>query len=137
MRIALWIVVAIVALLWTVAAALAASVADWAAAQVASGAALQAGNALAQIPAPAWLALWLDPALLRTAQEALLWMLQNARAALPAAAAALGWLVPAVWVGWGFGLAVMLLLAVLAHLLIGRGTRALQRAPGALAASTR
>lgn len=122
MRIALWIVVAIVALLWTAGAALAASVADWAATQVASGAALQAGSTLAQIPVPAWLALWLDPALLRSAQEALLWTLQSARDALPWAAAAIGWLVPVVWATWGLGLALLLIVAAALQLLVGRAT---------------
>lgn len=137
MRIALWFVVAIVALLWTAGAALAAAAAGWTAAQVASGAALQASQAAAQMPVPAWIAPWVDPALLRTAQEALLWALQNARDALPWAAAAIGWLVPAVWALWGLGLAVLLLLAVLAHALIGRGSRALHDARGAWAASAR
>jgi hypothetical protein len=120
MRIALWIVVAVTALLWTAGAALAASVAGWAATQVAAGAALQAGSALAQIPVPAWLAVWLDPALLRSAQEALLWTLQSARDALPWAAAALGWLVPVVWVAWGLGLTLLLIVAVALQLLVGR-----------------
>lgn len=99
MRIALWIVFAILALLWTAGIALTAAAADWAAAQVASGAAAQAGSSLAQIPVPAWLAPWVDPALLRTAQEGLLWALQAFRDALPWAAAAIGWLVPLIWIG--------------------------------------
>jgi hypothetical protein len=137
MRIALWIVFSLVALLWTAGAVLTAAIADWTAAQVASGAAAQAGSTLAQTTLPTWLSPWIDPALVRMAQDALLWTLQTLREALPWAAAAIHWLVPLVWVGWGGGLAVMLLLAALAHLLIGRGASALRGVQGALAASTR
>ena len=41
-------------------------------------------------------------------------------ASLPMLGTAVGWLVPLVWTVWGLGLAVMLVLTVLAHWLIGR-----------------
>jgi hypothetical protein len=39
---------------------------------------------------------------------------------LPALGSVLGWLVPAVWVFWGLGLALLLALAAGGHWLIGR-----------------
>jgi hypothetical protein len=43
-------------------------------------------------------------------------------------ASAVGWLVPLVWVTWGVGLLLLLLVAAVAHFFIGRGSRALPRA---------
>ena len=53
-------------------------------------------------------------------QRAVAGTLTTVSASLPMLGTAVGWLVPVVWVVWGLGLAVMLMLAVLAHRLIGR-----------------
>lgn len=136
MKIALWIVFVVVALLWTAGAAGTAALTGWTAAQLASGAAADVGAAAAQWPVPAWLALWIDPALLQTAQQALQWTLQNFRESLPWFGALLGWLVPLVWIGWGLGLLVMLLLAIAAHVLIGRSGRMIAGARSSIAATS-
>ncbi len=127
MKWVVWIVFALLALLWTGTAVIVAGLTDWAAAQIASGAAVQAGTALANWPVPDWVALWADPALLRAMQESALWALQATRDLLPALGSLLGWLVPLVWVGWGVGLVLLLAGAALAHLLIGRGQRMVQQ----------
>ncbi|MCU0952082.1 MAG: hypothetical protein MUC68_13760 [Burkholderiaceae bacterium] len=137
MKLALWIVFAVVAILWTAGAAGMAALTGWTAAQLASGAAADIGATAAQWPVPAWLALWIDPAVLQSAQQALQWGLQNFRESLPWAGALLGWLVPLVWVAWALGLLVMLLLTIAGHVLIGRGTRALRGAQDKMVTSAR
>jgi hypothetical protein len=125
MKVVLWIVIALLAALWTAGAAATAALTGWAASQVASGAALELGTSAAQWPVPAWLALWVDPAMLRATQEALLWGLQNLQQTLPWAGAALGWLVPLVWLLWGLGLALLLIVAVALHFVAGHAGRLL------------
>lgn len=120
MKIVLWLVVAVLAVFWTAGAALTAGVTQWAAQLIASGQAADLGAQAAQWPVPAWLALWVDPAVVRMGQEAVLWTLQSFRETLPFLGATLGWLVPVVWVFWGLGLLLLLLLAAGGHVLIGR-----------------
>lgn len=124
MKIALWLLVFLLAALWTGGAALTALLTQAASGLMASGGAADLGQAAAQVPVPAWLALWgIDPAWVRGLQESLLWALQAMRDLLPWIGSALGYLVPLVWVLWALGLIVLLLLAGGAHLLLGRRTR--------------
>ena len=123
MKTVIWIVVALVALLWTGAAwGLAAGV-ELAARLLASGEAAQLGSVVAQVQWPAWLVLWIDAAWLGAAQHALVMALEWMQQAWPAAGAAVGWLVPLVWVFWGFGLVLLLALGGLFHALVGRSRR--------------
>ena len=69
---------------------------------------------------PAWLAAWVDPTGWAALQQAVAGTLTTVSASLPMLGTAVGWLVPVVWIVWGLGLAVMLMLAALAHWLIGR-----------------
>ncbi len=120
MKIALWVVMALLALLWTAGAALAAGATGWAAGLIASGQAIELGTSAAQIPVPQWIALWVDPALVQATQQAVLWTLSTFRDSLPWLSAMLGWLVPLIWIGWGVGLLALLAVAAGGHLLIGR-----------------
>lgn len=120
MKIALWLVTLVLALLWTAGAALTAGVTGWAAGLIASGQAIDVGTSVAQLPVPAWIALWVDPALVQATQEAVLWMLTTFRDSLPWLGAMVGWLVPVIWIGWGIGMVALLALAMGGHLLIGR-----------------
>jgi hypothetical protein len=121
MKIALWLVVLLLAALWTGGAALTAFLVEWASGLLAAGGAADLGAAAAQAPLPAWLALWgIDPAWVHGLQEALFLTLQAARDALPWIGSALGLLVPVVWVLWAVGLLALLALAGGAHLLVGR-----------------
>jgi hypothetical protein len=120
MKAALWIVFGLLAALWTGGALLAAELAAWSAALLASGEAVDLGTTVAQWPVPAWVALWVDPAWVQAGQQALAWALELLRDSLPLVGSAVGWLVPVVWVLWGLGLLLMVLLAGGAHLLLGR-----------------
>lgn len=113
-------VFALLALLWTGGAALAAWLVQWTAQALASGGAVEFGRELGALPLPQWIAVWMDPALVQAAQSALLWMLDAASGLLPLAGSAAQWLVPVVWVVWGLGLLVLLAAAGASHLLLRR-----------------
>lgn len=119
-RAAVWIVFVVLAAVWTVAALLATELAQWLAQAVASGRAADLGQSAAQWPIPAWLGAWVDPALIAWIQDGVLWSIEALRGAGPTVGAAIGWLVPLVWLAWGLGFALLLLLAGVGHLLAGR-----------------
>lgn len=123
MKAVVWIVFVLVALLWTGGAVVASALTGWAADAVASGEAAEFGRAVAQWPVPDWMSWWVDPALVQAAQRAVLWLADASRGFLPWAGAALGWMVPVIWVFWALGLLAMLLLAVGLHVLVRRAAR--------------
>ncbi|WP_119157145.1 hypothetical protein [Caldimonas tepidiphila] len=120
MKLLIWMVFGLLALMWTAGAFVAAEMAGWAAAVFASGEAENLGRAAAAWPVPEWVALWVDPGLLRAMQQSLLWSLDALRDALPLLGSLLGWLAPLVWIGWGLGLLLMLVLAATAQIAVGR-----------------
>lgn len=118
MKTALWITFSIGAALWTLAAWFSASMLEAALPWLQGADVRQAGQVLTEWPVPPWASVWLDPALLRSAQAALAWLLDSLVAAGPAWQTLTAWLVPAVWTLWGLGLVVALVLAALAHAVI-------------------
>lgn len=120
MKIAVWIVFALLSALWTGGALLVIGLSEWAAQLLGSGDAAALSTAAAQWPVPAWVSLWLDPASIKLAQEAALWALTASRDVLPMLGSAMGWLEPLIWLLWLLGMVIMLVLAVAAHLLLGR-----------------
>lgn len=124
MKAAIWTIFSLVTLVWTGGAFMLSEFAGWAAGAIASGEAANLGRSLAEWPIPQWAAFWVDPALVQTAQSAMLWAVDALRDALPMIGSAVGWLVPLVWVVWGLGLGMLLLIAGGAHLLSGRSRTA-------------
>lgn len=103
-----WTVVAVLAAIWTGMAALLSQLAEWLVAALSSG---QAGDVLAkagQWPVPAWLAPWVDPGWVETAQASVLAGMEWLVGVMPAASSLLGWISPLVWVIWGVGMALLL-----------------------------
>jgi len=131
MKIAIWLLFGALALAWTAGAWLTAVVAQWSAQALASGTAEAAGRAVAAWPVPPWMALWVDPQWVKALQDMVAWTLDTGQGLLPWLGTAMGWLVPLVWVGWGFGLAVLLVLAALAHWGVSRWRPAALRAASA------
>ncbi len=111
MKVILWAAFGVLAVLWTLGALIVVELVQWGAQAIASGAATELGRSAAQWPAPAWLALWLDPAAIKAAQEGLLTGFEAFRSALPWVGSAVGWLVPLVWISWGIGVALLLAMA--------------------------
>jgi hypothetical protein len=115
MKLLIWIIAGCIALAWTGTVAVSAAAASWAAAMLESGQAVDWAREAAQWPIPRWVTIWVDPALLRSLQEAAIWSVETLHDALPFAQAALDWLVPAMWVMWGVGMLFVLGLAAGLH----------------------
>ncbi|MFM8768542.1 MAG: hypothetical protein ACKOD9_12485 [Rubrivivax sp.] len=126
MKTIFWLTFALLALLWTGGAALLAGLTDWAASVLASGTAVDWAKTAAQWPVPGWIALWADPQAVRFVQDAVLWALGalgTLANGLPLAGQLIGWLVPLVWLGWGLGMVLMLVLTVGLHWWLSRSGR--------------
>ena len=127
MKTVLWLLCALLALLWTGGAALLAGLTDWAAGVLASGVAVDWAKTAAQWPVPSWLALWVDPQAVRFLQEAVLWAvgaLGSLSQGLPVAGQLVGWLEPLVWLAWGLGMVALLGLTAGVHWWLARsGTK--------------
>lgn len=112
MKVIIWSVFLLLALLWTAGAALFAQLTEWSIGLLASGSAADLVDRVGQIAVPAWLAPWVD---LTGWRELLQWftsVLQTVSALLPSAGQSLGWLVPFIWILWGLGLVAMLLVTL-------------------------
>jgi hypothetical protein len=121
MRFALWAAVTVLALLWTGGAALVAELVDWAAREAASrGTDAVVASAAGAVTLPSWLSPWVDVSTWNAAVSAVGEAIRAAQTSLPSLGSMLGWLVPAVWVVWGLGLALLLALAAGGHWLVGR-----------------
>ncbi|MEJ7929809.1 hypothetical protein WG922_07485 [Ramlibacter sp. AN1015] len=115
-----WLFFGALALVWTGGAFVFAELAQWGAQALASGVAGDAARGLATLPVPQWIVLWVDPALVQTAQSMVLWTFDTAREAVPLLGSAAGWLAPLVWVVWAVGLLAVLVGAGGSHLVLHR-----------------
>jgi hypothetical protein len=123
MRALAWIAFAVLAALWTATAWLGASLLDWSAQALQGAGTLEAAREMASMPLPAWLAIWIDPAWVGALQSFALWLADVGGSWLPAAGTVAGWVAPLVWMVWGFGMVLLVVGAVTAHLLLGRFAR--------------
>lgn len=113
-----WGIVALLAVLWSAGIAVLASASGW----LARSADQAAGSVkdLSGLTLPPWVEAWLDPtwrealvALATWLQEVLAWV-------TPWIGPVLEWVAPLLWVFWGIGMVLLLLLAVGGQFLIGR-----------------
>lgn len=118
MKVAIWTVAALATLAWTSAIAVSALAANWAAELIGSGQAIDWAREAARLPVPGWIRIWVDPDILRSLQEAIMWSVEAVQATLPFAAAVLDWLVPVAWATWGIGMLALLGLAGGLHWLV-------------------
>lgn len=119
MKTVLWSITAVLGLLWSGAVALAHSLAAWAATAAGTADAQTLAAMLRDWPLPAWLA-WADPAMLESLRMALSAVGTGLVLSQPWIATAMGWIGPALWLVWALGIALLLALASIAHLLIHR-----------------
>ena len=118
MKILLWLTVGVVGAFWTAGFALLASLAQWLA-----GAGQQVAGAVQQVaewPVPGWMAIWANPAWMEAMRAALTSTLDSSATYVPWLFSALGWVAPLLWILWGLGMLLLLLLAVAGHGLIRR-----------------
>lgn len=118
-----WTAFGLLALLWTGGAWMTAEVMQWLAQALASGGAAQGAREVAALPLPAWAQVWIDPAWLEMLQSLLRWSADVAGTGAAAAGSLAGWVVAAIWVGWGLGMLLLVVGALAAHWLIRRFTR--------------
>lgn len=118
MKIFIWTMTAIVALLGTLLVAVMAFAAGWLSDNMAGGAGW--ATQLAQVPVPAWLSLLLDPAMVEWVRAASTSVLSAVATGLPWLAPMLGWVVPMLWVLWLIVLIFVLAVATGLHFAVGR-----------------
>lgn len=118
MKLLIWAGVTLVALLWTLTIAVMASLAQWL-----TGSADQAVGglqSLSQWPMPAWVALWVDPALLEPIKGLMTWSLDLLVTATPWLTPLLAWVAPLLWVLWAIVMLLLLVGAVGGQWLLGK-----------------
>lgn len=118
MKLLIWAGATLVALLWTLTIAVMASLAQWL-----TGSADQAVGGLqtlSQWPMPAWVALWVDPALLEPIKAMMVWGLDLLVTATPWLTPLLAWVAPLLWIVWAVVMLLLLVAAVGGHWLLGK-----------------
>jgi hypothetical protein len=120
MKIAVWIIFSVIALLWTAGTFIAAKLTQWGTVLLSSGNLEPLQSGVAQWPMPEGLPLWLDPAMIGILQQYALLSLEALRDAMPYMSMMMGWLVPLIWAVWGVGLLCLGLLAGGAHWLVAQ-----------------
>ncbi len=118
MKILIWVVAAIVALLLTGFVATLASAVGWLASLTPG--ALESMSRISQWPVPAWLALWLDPVVVERALGWLAGVLQTAATEAPWLTSLLGWVVPVLWSLWALVMLCLLVVTGLVHALVSK-----------------
>lgn len=121
MQSVIWLVFALLALLWTAGIAVTAEFIQWAGPAMASGgAALDLAELVSGWPLPGLAALGLDPAALQTIMAGVLAGFDGLLVVLGGAA---GWITPVLWLGWALGMALLLVLAIAASRLMAHVPR--------------
>ncbi|MFP5468010.1 MAG: hypothetical protein ACLGG8_10900 [Gammaproteobacteria bacterium] len=122
MRIAIWLVTALLATLWTGLAMASVSLTGWLLSVAGSAPTGELAGMVGQWPVPAWLAPWVDAAWLQAAQASLVELVRWLGEVMPSAGSLMAWISPLVWVLWALGMFGLLLVAGLLHWLTGRRT---------------
>ena len=124
LKVGLWLITAWLLFIWTAGMALMAQLLPWLAVQLPQWAG--ALPPLDSLPWPTWLGPWVDAAWLQAMQSLLssgLQWLAPMASILPSMDGVAALLNVALWLLWGFGLVLLLGLAVTAHVLFGRRQR--------------
>lgn len=118
MKILIWVITAVIALLGSLLVAVTASAVGWLSDNMAGGA--DWVKQLAQVPVPAWLSSLLDPAMVEWVRTASVGAISAVATGLPWVAPMLGWIVPVLWVVWVIVLICLLVLASGLNYAVGR-----------------
>ena len=123
MKLILWIAFAVIAALWSSIVFIFAELTKW---LVASMSGLKPGELITNAgdwPVPAWLSIWIDPALVKSFQASWMDVFSWLNQAVPSLEGVVSWLTPLIWVIWGVVMLIGLLAAFAGHLLIGKLSR--------------
>jgi hypothetical protein len=133
MKVWVWSVFAVLALLWTLGVWAGVELLQWGLQWLGAAPHLDAAGALGTLRVPAWLTLWIDVTWLQALLESVRWALEGLQQGGPLLAslgqALAAWLVPLGWLTWGLGLLTLLALAALSHALVARPGRSGGRLP--------
>lgn len=121
MKVLIWFAFLLLAAFWTGVVMLTSQVTDWVLGSVQSGQVADLAASAGQVPLPAWLALWVDTAWLKEMQTFGISLVQWLGQVLPSADGLMTWINPLLWFGWGLGILAMLVGAIAAHWLLGKG----------------
>ena len=118
MKILIWAITAVVAIMGTLLIAVMAFTVGWLSDNMAGS--TDWVKQLGQVPVPAWLSSLLSPAMVEWVSTASVGVLSAVATGLPWLAPMLGWIVPALWVVWLIVLICLLVLASGLHYAVGR-----------------
>lgn len=123
MKTLVWGITALLAAGWTGLVWITHQLAGWLLGAVDAGTLKDAGGAVGGLPLPQlpeWLGVWVDTGWLGALQAWSAGLLGWLGAVLPSGDALMAWVGPLLWIGWGLGLLLLLALAALVHVLVGR-----------------
>lgn len=120
MRVAIWIIFAVLAAVWSGVAWMTVAGLEWAGELIASGGALDLAAALSRWSLPSWLVAALDLSWLQSVQLFAVDVAEGLRDSWPAIGGAFSRLGPLVWAIWGIGMAWLLLLTGVGHWVASR-----------------
>lgn len=120
MKLVIWCVFLVVAVLWTFASSILVEAIEWSSQRFSSGQPPNLESITSQIVIPPWLSPWLEPSSWAMIFQSIEFFLANVTAAVPALGSLLGWLVPLVWIGWGLGILALLALAIAGTFILKR-----------------
>lgn len=123
MKLFIWSLTALFAAGWTGLVWVTHQLTGWLLGAVDAGGLKDAGAAVGQLPLPPlpdWLGVWIDTAWLGVLQAWSADLLGWLGAVLPSGDALMAWIGPLLWIGWGMGMVLLLGMAGLVHVLVGR-----------------
>jgi hypothetical protein len=121
-KILIWCVFGLLAVVWTGGSWAVAAALQWAAGLLASGEAIEVGQVLAGWSIPAWLTRWIDITAVQAVLDGVLWTLEATQKSWPWVRGLLGWLVPLTWAVWALGMLGLLGLTGLLHAVVRRSS---------------
>lgn len=131
MKALVWVMTAVVLLLWTAGAALLALLVHGLGAWLSGGAGIDWAAWVSSWSVPTWLLFGMDTSWLQSLQLLLVDMLDSLHGAAPELGGLSGWLLPLIAVFWAIGALLMLGLAWLIHRLVADSKPAPPPPPGA------
>ena len=128
MKILIWAITALLLLMWSGVIAIAATVVTWFAG-LSTDPAQRGVKAIAELPLPDWVTVWMPPAVLERVMSSMTGLLDSMVGAVTWLMPMMAWLNPVLWVFWAFVAILMLALAAGLHVLMGRSNRPNVRHP--------
>jgi hypothetical protein len=122
MKILIWTITGLLLLMWTGVIAISTAVVTWFAG-LSTDPAQRGVQAIAELPLPEWITIWMPPAVLESVMGGTTGLLDSMVAAMTWLMPMMSWLNPLLWVVWLMVAILMLALAVGLHLLVGRSNR--------------